>query len=127
EGAVLEPLQILEMTQLLERSADIRGVLLSASERFSRLGARAEQLVDLRDVLRDLRGKILPDASVADDASVALHRIRRDIEKQRKQIQISLERFVRAHRDDGVLQEDFVTVRSDRLVVPVAAGQQRHV
>ena len=127
EGAVLEPRQILEMTQLLERSADIRGVLLSASERFPRLGARAEQLVDLRDVLRDLRGKILPDASVADDASVALHRIRRDIEKQRKQIQISLERFVRAHRDDGVLQEDFVTIRSDRLVVPVAAGQQRHV
>jgi DNA mismatch repair protein MutS2 len=127
EGAVLEPRQLLEMTQLLERSAEIRGILLSASERFPRLGARAEQLVDLRDVLRDLRGKILPDASVADDASVALHRIRRDIEKQRKQIQISLERFVRAHRDDGVLQEDFVTVRSDRLVVPVAAGQQRHV
>jgi DNA mismatch repair protein MutS2 len=127
EGAVLEPRQILEMTQLLERSAEIRGVLLNASEKFPLLGARAEQLVDLRDVLRELRGKILPDCSIADDASVALRRIRRDIEKQRKQIQISLERFVRAHRDDGVLQEDFVTVRNDRLVVPVAAGQQRHV
>ena len=127
EGAVLEPRQILEMTQLLERSAEIRGILLSAAERFPLLGARAEQLVDLRDVLRELRGKILPDCSIADDASVALRRIRRDIEKQRKQIQISLERFVRAHRDDGVLQEDFITVRNDRLVVPVAAGQQRHV
>jgi DNA mismatch repair protein MutS2 len=127
EGAILEPRQILDMTQLLERSVEIRGVLLSASERFPLLGARAEQLVDLRDVLRDLRGKVLPDCSIADDASVALRRIRRDIEKQRKQIQISLERFVRAHRDDGVLQEDFVTVRNDRLVVPVAAGQQRHV
>jgi DNA mismatch repair protein MutS2 len=127
EGAILEPRQILEMTQLLERSAEIRGILLSAAERFQRLGERAEQLVDLRDVLRDLRGKVLPDCSIADDASVALRRIRRDIEKQRKQIQISLERFVRAHRDDGVLQEDFVTVRNDRLVVPVASGQQRHV
>jgi DNA mismatch repair protein MutS2 len=127
EGAVLEPRQILEMTQLLERAADIRGILLSAAERFPLLGARAEQLADLREVLRDLRGKILPDCSIADDASVALQRIRRDIEKQRKQIQISLERFVRAHRDDGVLQEDFITIRNDRLVVPVAAGQQRHV
>ncbi|MGA3027458.1 MAG: Smr/MutS family protein [Bryobacteraceae bacterium] len=127
EGAVLEPRQILEMTQLLERAAEIRGTLSSAVERFPLLGARAEQLADLREVLRDLRGKILPDCSMADDASVALRRIRRDIEKQRRQIQVSLERFVRAHRDDGVLQEDFITVRNDRLVVPVAAGQQRHV
>jgi len=127
EGAVLEPKQILEMTQLLERAAEIRGILLSAAEKFPRLGTRAQRVVDLREVLRDLRGKILPDGSIADDASVALQRIRRDIEKQRKQIQISLERFVRAHRDDGVLQEDFITIRNDRLVVPVAAGQQRRV
>ena len=127
EGAVLEPRQILEMTHLLERSAEIRGILLSAVEKFPLLGERARKLVDLRELLRDLRGKILPDATIADDASVALRRIRRDIEKQRKQIQIVLERFVRAHRDDGVLQEDFVTVRNDRLVVPVASGQQRHV
>jgi len=127
EGAVLESKQILEMTRLLERAADIRGILLSAAEKFPRLGARAGQVADLREVLRDLRGKILPDGSMADDASVALQRIRRDIEKQRKQIEISLERFVRAHRDDGVLQDDFVTVRNDRLVVPVVAGQQRQV
>ena len=127
EGVVLEPKQILEMTQLLERAAEIRGILLSAAEKFPRLGARAERVVDLREVLRDLRGKILPDGSIADDASVALQRIRRDIEKQRKQIQISLERFVRAHRDDGVLQEDFITIRNDRLVVPVVSGQQRQV
>ena len=127
EGAVLEPKQILEMTQLLERAAEIRGILLSAAEKFPRLGTRAQRVVDLREVLRDLRGKILPDGSIADDASVALQRIRRDIEKQRKQIQISLERFVRAHRDDGVLQEDFITIRNDRLVVPVVSGQQRQV
>ena len=32
EGAILEPRQILEMTQLLERSAEIHGILLSAAE-----------------------------------------------------------------------------------------------
>ena len=64
---------------------------------------------------------------MADDASVALHRLRRDIERQQKQIQISLERFLRAHRDDGTLQEDFITLRNDRFVVPVVAGQQRKV
>ena len=82
---------------------------------------------DPRPILRDLRGKVLADGSVADDASVALNRLRRDIERQQRQIQTSLERFVKAHRDDGTLQEEFITLRNDRFVVPVVAGQQRKV
>lgn len=127
EGTGLEALQILEMTRLLEQAGEIKSVLNVAAGKFPRLGARAAAIIDPRPLLRDLRGKILPDASLADDASVALHRLRRDIEKQQKQIQISLERFLRAHHDDGTLQEDFITIRNDRFVVPVIAGQQRKV
>jgi len=127
EGTGLEALQILEMTRLLEQAGEIKSVLNVAGGKFPRLGARAAAIIDPKLLLRDLRGKILPDASLADDASVALNRLRRDIEKQQKQIQISLERFLRAHHDDGTLQEDFITIRNDRFVVPVIAGQQRKV
>ncbi len=71
--------------------------------------------------------RVLADGTVADDASVALNRLRRDIERQQRQIQTSLERFLRTHRDDGTLQEEFITLRNDRFVVPVVAGQQRKV
>ncbi len=126
-GADLEALQIYALTQFLDVVGEIRSLLTAVWERFPRLGAKAAGLVDLRSLLRDLRGKILPDGSLADDASVALNRIRRDIEKQKRQIQISLERFLRAHHSDGTLQEDFITIRDDRFVVPVIAGQQRKV
>jgi DNA mismatch repair protein MutS2 len=127
EGTGLEALQILEMTKLLEQAGEIKSILNVAGDKFTRLGARAAAIIDPKPLLRDLRGKILPDATLADDASVALNRLRRDIEKQQKQIQISLERFLRAHHDDGTLQEDFITIRNDRFVVPVIAGQQRKV
>ena len=127
EGAGLEALQIYALTQFLDVVGEIRSLLTAVWERFPRLGAKAAGLVDLRSLLRDLRGKILPDGSLADDASVALNRIRRDIEKQKRQIQVSLERFLRAHHSDGTLQEDFITIRDDRFVVPVIAGQQRKV
>jgi DNA mismatch repair protein MutS2 len=127
EGTGLEALQILELSRLLEQAGEIKAILNVAAGKFPRLGARAAAIIDPRPLLRDLRGKILPDASLADDASVALHGLRRDIEKQQKQIQISLERFLRAHHDDGTLQEDFITIRNDRFVVPVIAGQQRKV
>ncbi len=64
---------------------------------------------------------------MADHASVALARLRRDIERQRKSIQSSLERFLKAHQEEGVLQEEFVTIRNERFVVPIVAGQRRKV
>ncbi len=84
-------------------------------------------MADFRGLLREIGGKVLPNGSIADDASVALHRLRRDIERQQKNVHQSLERFLKAHRDEGVLQEEYVTIRNDRFVVPVVAGQKRRV
>jgi len=86
---------------------------------------RALAIGDFRALLKDLDGKILPDGTVSDHASVALGRLRRDIERQKKAIQDSLERFLRSHREEGILQEEFVTIRNERFVVPVIAGQRR--
>jgi DNA mismatch repair protein MutS2 len=125
EGASLDPKEMFDVFAFLDRSADARSVLTAVAERFPRLGARGLQIGEFRNLLRDLEGKINPDGSVADTASVALHRIRRDIERQKKHIQDSLERFLKAHQEEGVLQEEFITIRSERFVVPVIAGQHK--
>ena len=125
EGAGLEPREIFDLFALLDRSADAKSVLTAAAERFPRLGVRAASIGDFRGLLKDLEGKILPDGSVADNASVALNRLRRDIERQKRNIQESLERFLKAHREEGILQEEFVTIRNERFVVPLIAGQRR--
>jgi DNA mismatch repair protein MutS2 len=125
EGSTLEPKEIFDVLLLLDRAADAKSVLTAAAERFQRLGRRAQTIGDFRALLKDLEGKILPDGSVSDNASVALARLRRDIERQKKAIQESLESFLRAHREEGVLQEEFVTIRNERFVVPVIAGQKR--
>ncbi|MBI4876603.1 MAG: Smr/MutS family protein [Acidobacteria bacterium] len=127
EGAALDGREIYQLTEVLDRAADVRMVLDAARERFPRLAARAARIGEFRPVLRDIAGKILPDGTLADHASVALGRLRRDIERQRKSIQDSLERFLRAHRQDGVLQEEFVAIRNDRFVVPIVAGRERRV
>jgi DNA mismatch repair protein MutS2 len=127
EGATLEALEIYELTRLLDLAAEARGVLVSAGQRFPRLSAHGAAIADLRELAHELSGKILPGGLLADHASVALGRLRRDIEKQRQSIQHSLERFLRAHQADGTLQEDFVTIRNDRFVVPVVTGRERRV
>jgi DNA mismatch repair protein MutS2 len=127
EGATLEPKEISDVLAFLDRAADARSILNSVAERFPRLGQRAQAIGEFRALLNDLAAKIEPDGTIPDHASVALGRLRRDIDKQRKSIQDSLERFLRAHHEEGVLQEEFVTIRNERFVVPVIAGQRRKI
>jgi DNA mismatch repair protein MutS2 len=125
EGAALEPREIFDLILFLDRAADAKSSLAAAAERFPLLAIYASRIGDFREVLREVSGKIQADGSVLDSASPHLNRIRRDIEKQKKAIQDSLERFLNANRNEGVLQDEYVTIRNERFVVPVLVGQRR--
>ncbi|HVW83094.1 MAG TPA: endonuclease MutS2 [Bryobacteraceae bacterium] len=127
EGAALEPREIFDLIAFLDRAADAKSQLTAVAERFPLLAERASGIGDFRQLLPEIEGKIQADGTVLDSASPHLHRIRREIEKQKKAIQDSLERFLRANRNEGVLQEEYVTIRNDRFVVPVLAGQRRRL
>ncbi len=127
EGAVLEAKEILDLTALLDRTSDMRAILTAAARRFPRLAGIGERIGEFRPLLGEMTGRIEPDGTIADRASPELARLRREIERQHRHIQESLERFLRLHREDGVLQEEFVTLRNDRFVVPIVPGQRRRV
>ncbi len=127
EGASLEGRQIQDLFAALAIAGEYRSILQRVATRFPLLAAHSRQLADLRDLARRYERTFLPDGSLSDEASVALGRIRRDIVRQQKSIEESLERFLKAHRTDGTLQEDFITIREDRYVVPIVAGQKGRV
>lgn len=127
EGAVLDGAEIFELARMLDFAGELRALLTGARERYPRLAAYGDAIADLREIAHQLRGKVLPDGSLSDDASVALGRLRREAEKQRRLIEESLARFLRAHHEDGSLQENFVTIRNDRFVVPIVTGRERKV
>ncbi len=126
-GSVLEAHEIYSTLELLERASEARSRLIAVSGRRSRLGARAERLEEFRPLLRRLAGKVLANGEVADNASPALARMRRQIEHHRSSVQQSLERFARTLDEQGSLQDDYVTIRNGRLVVPVKAGSKGSV
>lgn len=127
EGTVLEGTEIAALAAILERAAQVRNALAGFGGSYPRLTARAASLGDFRPALREISGRILPDGSVADDASVALARIRREMGRQRQNITDSLERFVKQHREEGLLQEEFVTIRNERFVVPVIPSARKRL
>jgi DNA mismatch repair protein MutS2 len=87
-------------------------------ERFPQLSAIGATIPDLRRMLASIRGKILPTGEVDDSASPALRRIRREINDRRSRIYRNLESLMH-ERVPTAIQEDIVTIRNGRFVIPV--------
>src|SRR5207244_6783379 len=70
---------------------------------------------------------IAPDGTLDDRAAPELAAVRREVEKQKRAIQESLRAYLRHLSGEGTLQEEFVTIRGERFVVPVKTEQRRRV
>ena len=130
-GATLETTEIRDVILLVDRAAEWREIALRppANMKSDWRGARmlSDRIVDFTEFLRFFRNKIQPDGTLEDKASPELARIRREIEKQRRSIQESLRGYLRRLAEGGTVQDELVTIRGERFVIPVKVEQKRRV
>jgi DNA mismatch repair protein MutS2 len=130
-GAALETADIRDVLLVVDRAAEWREIALhppvNMRTECRRLRVLSENVPDFTDFLRSFRNKILPDGTLDDHASPELARIRREIEKQRRVIQESLRGYLRRLAEDGTVQDELVTIRGERFVIPVKIEQKRRV
>jgi DNA mismatch repair protein MutS2 len=132
EGAALEAQEINALLTVVERIAAWRALLISPTGRarsWPGIAGLSAALVehDFAPLLHALRGKIEPDGSLSDEASHELRRIRRAMERQHRAIEESLRKSLRALASEGSTQEELITVRGERFVIPVKAEFRRRV
>ena len=132
EGVALEALEINALLTVVERIAAWRTLMISPTGRalsWPGIAGLSAALVehDFAPLLQALRGKIEPDGSLSDDASHELRRIRRAMERQHRAIEESLRKSLRALASEGSTQEELITVRGERFVIPVKAEFRRRV
>ena len=130
-GATLETGEIRDVVLTVDRAAEWREIALHppAAMRSEWRGVRALslQIVDFTEFRRGFRNKILPDGTLDDKASPELARIRREVEKQRRTIQESLRGYLRRLAEGGTVQDELITIRGERFVIPVKVEQKRRV
>src|SRR2546425_989398 len=130
-SAALETTEIRDVVLVVDRAAEWREVALSPPATM-KLGWKAvarlsSAIPDFTEFLRAFRNKIRPDGTLEDRASPELGRIRREIEKQKRLIQESLRGYLRRLAEGGALQDELVTIRGERFVIPVKVEQKRRV
>jgi DNA mismatch repair protein MutS2 len=130
-GAALETTEIRDVILVVDRAAEWREIVLhppaNMKSDWHRVRALSDQIVDFTEFLRAFRNKIQPDGTLEDKASPELARIRREIEKQRRSIQESLRGYLRRLSEGGTVQDELVTIRGERFVIPVKVEQKRRV
>src|SRR6516225_3407059 len=129
--AALEVAEIRDVLLVADRAAEWREIALhppvEVEQNWQTVHELSAMLADFTLLLRHFRNKILPDGTLDDRASPELARIRRDIEKQRRTIQESLRSYLRRLSEDGAVQDELVTIRGERFVIPVKTEQRRRV
>jgi DNA mismatch repair protein MutS2 len=130
-GAALETTEIRDVILVVDRAAEWREIVLhppaNLKSDWQAVRSLSSQIVDFAEFLRAFRNKIQPDGTLDDKASPELSRIRREIERQRRSIQESLRGYLRRLADGGTVQDELVTIRGERFVIPVKVEQKRRV
>ncbi len=130
-GAALETTEIRDVLVVVDRAAEWREVVLSPpaamKAAWTAVAHRSEGIEDFTEFLRSFRNKIQPDGTLEDRASPELARIRRDIDKQKRTIQESLRGYLRRLAEGGTVQDELITIRGERFVIPVKIEQKRRV
>lgn len=120
KGAVLSPTELLEIAALL-RSARMMLDYINTDKPFeTELDSVFTRLMTNRGLEDSITKSILSEDMIADEASPALAEIRRKIRSTNNRIKDTLAGYVGGQRLK-YLQENIVTMRNGRYVVPVKA------
>jgi DNA mismatch repair protein MutS2 len=131
EGAVLETTEIRDIVLVADRADEWRHIARQPPSQmrleFTAVSELSSALADSTEFLRFFRNKILPDGTLDDRASPELAHIRREIERQKRLIQESLRAYLRRLAEGGTVQDELITIRGERFVIPVKIEQKRRV
>ncbi len=120
-GAVLTPMDLLEVRQTLMAARTLRRSLTRLQALYPRLAARAALLEEL-PVLVDAIGRAINDrGEVADTASDELARIRGELNVIRSRLMDRLQRILTSPNNAKIIQEPIITQRDGRYVIPLRA------
>ncbi len=126
EGAVLEALELSEFIPVLDNISALASQIRQHEGLFQ-LNELADTLNGFPDILRVLERSIDGEGNILDSASPELAELRAQIRRLESRIRKKLEEVVRDGDVSVFLQDDFITNRSGRWVIPVRMDSKGQV
>jgi len=126
EGRRLEPETLFEVLRAIESAHACRQRLLDRGEA-PLLRDMGRELTPLSDLAADIRRSIGVRGEILDSASFPLEDLRRQLQATRNRIKRQLAGLLEDDRLQGVFQEQLITDRNGRYVLPVRADHSGRI
>src|SRR5262245_60471908 len=123
----LEPQEILNIEGLLKCIEATRKSLGASVQEAPLAADVARALPEVSALVSTLRGKITANGEVDDHASPLLKRIRNEISILRNRLYESLGRILQRHSSSQAIQDEVITIRNERFVIPIRVENRKEL
>lgn len=119
--SVLSIGEILKIGRVLRLSRNLQASIQKVKDDIPKIRAIADGIFIDKKLENDIDTAIISDTEISDNASPELRSIRAKIRKIGENIKIKLNNYVSSPTFSKYLQDNLVTIRNDRYVIPVRA------
>jgi len=125
DGVFLPPDEIRRVLELVEVSIGLYQYDRESRDNFPHLTEYLIQIRAFPELAAAINQAIDETGEIKDSASQALRRIRRELAESKRRILSRLENILSAKQKTAGWQDDVITQRNDRYVIPIVASQYR--
>lgn len=125
EGVFIDPKEILAVLRLVEISILLHGYDKENRPKFPLIDEYLKRIRAFPELRKQIHDALEPTGEIKDTASPALRRIRLELIDTRRRTIARLDSIIGGQKKQSGWQDDVVTQRNGRYVIPVIAGQYR--
>jgi len=126
-GGFLDPEELDLFRQTLECLSRTRRRLTAKAQDYPLLAELGSGLADHQELIAELKRTFGPGLTIADGASPQLRRLRKRTGQLKAEIRRKLESLMADGQSQGLWQDEIVTQRNDRFVLPLKASRKGEI
>lgn len=127
ENSILGASDLFPIAQTLQAAKNIKAFIQKRKESYQELHALCESIITNKILEYNITQAIDTNGNIKDSASKELKALRGELVSMYELLRKQLERILKNVSDQGLTQEDIITTRDGRMVIPVKVEQKHSV
>jgi DNA mismatch repair protein MutS2 len=119
EGTYLDPRELLSLAEILTTSKSLIEFFKNKKEKYVHISVLVADLRSFDELLYSIKSSVDPSGEIRDSASGRLSDVRHQTKTLRNRILDKLEAMLGARKAKGPRQDDIITIRDARYVLPM--------
>ncbi|MHB1049777.1 MAG: endonuclease MutS2 [Bacteroidota bacterium] len=121
ENAVLPPKELHHIAITLQTAKNLKTFIEKRRDILPEISSLTSGFTISNEIIFNINQAIDENAEIKDSASKSLRSIRQSIADKQQSIRRALEKILRATAEQGMVQDEIVTTRDGRMVIPIKA------